>query len=132
MGLKDALNKLASIPNPDMTVRVLMEEYRTILRTEGKYVRLNTHPYGTYYLFLKYYVRNDAVYAIINYQGYAGTFDEDGIVGCTILGGSVTIKAVGTNGYTGKKQQFLFQINGNMVTVTGSGGYNSHTCKRVE
>lgn len=130
--LSEAVRKIEGIHNPSGTVRLLIEQYRAILRTEGKYVQLHTHPYGPFYFSVEYYIRENTVYATIDYSGFAGAFADPGVVRC--IGDSqkaVVIEAVGINEYTLKSHSFVFRIDGNMVDVTGSDGFGHQICKRI-
>lgn len=129
--LRDALRKLESTPNPSGSTKALIEQYRTILKSEGKYIQLHTHPYGPFYFTVDYDVQNNMVLATIDYSGFAGTFPDPGKVSCkTGFDSSVVIEAEGVNEYTFKSHKFVFQITGNTVDITGTGGFGHQTCMR--
>ena len=130
MDLITALNNLKGIVHPNYSVLRLIAKYEEILSSEGKYEQVE-YKYGPYYLELSYYIQNETVYAIIDYSGFAGSFVKPGVVSCAGKSCPITIEAVGVNKHTGGEHQFVFQINGSVVTVTGSGGFGQKTCRRV-
>lgn len=130
MDLITALNNLKDIVHPDFSVLRLIAKYEEILSSEGKYEQVE-YKYGPYYLDLSYYVQNETVYAIIDYSGFAGSFVRPGVVSCAGKSCPITIEAVGVNKHTGGEHQFLFQISGSVINVTGSGGFGQKTCRKV-
>jgi len=130
MDLITALNNLKDIVHPDYSVLRLIAKYEEILSSEGKYEQVE-YKYGPYYLDLTYYVQNETVYATIDYTGFAGSFVKPGVVSCAGKSCPITIEAVGVNKHTGGEHQFVFQISGRVVNVTGSGGFGKKTCRKI-